>query len=303
MIIFALIPNFSKAVTVEVEEDEEDVAAVPTVVSPENKPKTEQVKNTLRSQASVQTVVPQNSTAPGTESLKPRVRINDKIGFYYFVRAGFVTRSQVQPHFIGKVVGNFDNQTQFSTPHKTYIELASSKTEVKPGDLLVVFRNDEPLKESGNDLSGFWVQNLAIVKVLEVEKKRCQLEVLQSFYPFEVGDKVRFYDDEIQRWKQAQIKKNLPDHPVKCFVVGGGLNQTKFNQAEWIILSGGSGKGIVEGQKFQLREYKETGLFQPVLQTPQGVAQVFYAGEGFSIAQILFNHIPIEKGFEAVYQP
>jgi hypothetical protein len=303
MVVFGLVPVFSKAVTVEVEEDEEDVAATPTDVPPINKPKTDQAKASARDQAPTQAVVSENTSAADMTSLKARVRISDKIGFYYFVKAGFVTRNEAQPHFIGKVAGNFNEQKVFSTPQKTYIELASAKTEVKPGDLLVIFRNEELLNEPRSNLSGFWVQNLAIVKVLGVDKKQCQVEVVQSFYPFMGGDKIRFYDDEIQRWKQAQVKKNLPDHPIKCFVSGGGLDQTRFNQTDWIFLSAGNGKGVVEGQKFQLNEYKETGMFQPVIQTPQGIAQVFYAGEGFSLAQIIFNHVPIEKGFEAVYQP
>src|SRR5579863_8923060 len=245
MLMMSLFPIHSKAVTVEVEEDEEDVAATPAAVPVASKAKMESVAT--KPQAAVPP--PSSSAAqeppPQAGTLKARVRINDKIGFYYFVRAGFVSRNEAQPHFIGKVAGSFDTQIAFSTPKKTYIELASSQTEVKAGDMMVVFRNVQTLDEPHSGLSGYWVQNLAIVKVLEVDKKRCLVEVVESFSPFVEGDKARFYDDEIQRWKQAQIKKNLPDHPIKCFVTGGGFNQFKYNQTDWIILSAGSGKGVV----------------------------------------------------------
>jgi hypothetical protein len=119
--------------------------------------------------------------------------------------------------------------------------------------------------------------------------------------PFEKGDWVRLYEDEVQRWKQAQTKKSLPENAIQCFVAGGEADREHFNKSDWIFLAAGSQRGIVEGQEFKLRKRLE--LVDQTVENFAGTAQVFYVGPTYSLAQILFNHIPIEKGFEAVYQP
>ncbi len=306
LIVSFLRPVLAVSATIEVEEDEADMDAPPTPTVPA--PRSE---NTRREDSKAREEPPKSEITlkqdkpvedkPGSKMA--RVRINDKIGFYYFVSSGFLVPEESKVSSVGHVVGSFDNQVSYSTGKKTYIEVSSTKYGVKPGDLLIVYNTIYNVRESQSGFSGLYVRNLGIVKVLSVEKRRCQVEVKKTFYPFEAGDQVRFYDDELKRWKQAQVKKTLPDHPVKCYVAGGYPNMDNFNQPEFIFITAGSKKGVVEGQKFQLREVKPAGLWDPPILVERGIAQVFYTGPEYSLAQIITNNFPIQKGFEAIYQP
>ncbi len=315
----------SRAATIEVEEDEEAVLTpTPMSLAPKaNVPVVTPAKDKTTNSLPALTAPAKNkdkmpppppavpspgppTTAPlvsavSGENAMPRVRISDQIGFYYLVKAGFFTQEKDQVPKIGKVLGSFDDQEGYSTPHKTYIELVDKASAIKPEDLLVVSRIEQAVTEPRTGFNGFWVQNLGIVKVVEVEKTKCLVEVIKSFLPFEEGDWVRLYDDEVQRWKQAQTKKNLPNNAVQCFVAGGESDRQIFNKSDWIFLAAGSKRGIVEGQEFKLRKRME--LVDGAVEKFAGTAQVFYVGSDYSMAEILFNHIPIEKGFEAVYQP
>jgi hypothetical protein len=232
-----------------------------------------------------------------------RVRISDKVGFYYFVSAGFLVSDPARIPSTGTVVGSGDYNQNFTTPKRTYLELSSDRSKIRPDDLLVIFRTVLPIQESHSGKLEYQVENLAIVKVIEIQKKRIFVEVKESFRPFREGDRVEIYDNEIRRWKQAQLKKVLPSHPIKCYVVGGEAGRHNYEQADFIYLSAGSKEGVVEGQNFDLREITDTGAMEESLHTLRGVARIIFSGPNSSTAQIINNHEPIQNDFEAVYQP
>jgi hypothetical protein len=331
-----------RATTVEVENEDDDISAAPTPVQnkviPQAVPqKDEALDPNLEMEGEAKDVlsssspVPKNSPTPEKKKLpletptptavsvvdqpkmavsekpveasRPRVRISDKVGFYYFVSAGFLASDPSQIPSIGTVVESPGGDQNFTVPKRTYVELASNRNKIKPDDLLVVFRAVTPIHESHTGDAGYQVENLAIVKVIEVQKRRIFVETKESFRPFLQGDRVELYDNEVKRWKQAQVKKTLPAHPVKCFVVGGEVNHQNYEQADFIYLSAGTKMGVVEGQSFDLREITETGAMEESLHTLRGVAQVIFANPNSSTAEILNNHEPIQKSFEAVYQP
>ena len=282
VLVFSMMgPLRSGAVTVE-EEDADSASPVPTVSQPAGGPS-----------AGALAASPENKSA--------RVRISEKIGFYYFLRSGFLVSDDSKVSPVGNVLGSSNNGELYQTGDKNFVDLSQGQNELKPGDLLVVYRLGRRLDESHSGFSGIWVRNLAVVKVLEVEKKRCYVEAKKSFFPFKAGDKVRLYDDEIKRWKQAQVKKALPDHPVSGFVTLAEPNDLFAVQTDFIVLTVGSKKGVVEGQRFLLKKTLYTG--GPPAHGTQGLAQVFYVGSNYSMAQVIYSDEPIRKGFEAVYQP
>jgi hypothetical protein len=114
---------------------------------------------------------------------------------------------------------------------------------------------------------------------------------------------VKLYDAEIQRWKDAHAKKTLPTHPIQCVVAGGGPEREQLTETDYVILSAGSKKGVVEGLVFELRSTQETGFMEQSIKTLRGKAQVFYVGEDYAMARIINSNAPIHKGFEAVYKP
>lgn len=311
-----------RAVTVEVEDDSDDASspvvaapsprAMPTLVPaakavptaapvPKAAPTTAPIPKAVPTVASPAKAEPMAASDSGLERKSPGVRISEKIGFYYFLKAGFMVPNESKASAVGRVVGSPDNHQEYQTGDKTYVELTAKNIELKPGDLLVVFRDKHKAEEPHSGFSEYWVLNLAVVKVLEVEKKRCLVQAEQSFGPYEAGDQVRLYDDEIKRWKQAQIKKSLPDHPIKCFVAKAEPNEIFSIQSDFVVLTAGSKKGVVEGQRFQLRDTVYAG--GKANHITRGAVQVFYAGADYSMAQILNSEVPIQNGFEALYQP
>ena len=76
-----------------------------------------------------------------------------------------------------------------------------------------------------------------------------------------------------------------------------------FNQSDFIILTAGTRKGVVEGQTFELRQNRGRGLFKDPEHVLKGKARVFYAGANYSMAQIIESRESIQKGFEADYRP
>ena len=111
------------------------------------------------------------------------------------------------------------------------------------------------------------------------------------------------YDSEIQRWKDAHAKQALPTKPIQCKVAGGEPNRTQMEETDFIILTAGAKKGVVEGQVFELRNSREMGFMEKPLQILAGKAQVFYVGPDYAMARILKSSVGIQKGFDAVYQP
>jgi hypothetical protein len=230
-----------------------------------------------------------------------RVRISDNIGFYYFVSAGYVTQDASKIPVMGEIIGDFTDQSSFSTAQKVYVRL--SNAVVKPGDFLVVYRVNGNIHQAPADDLGRGVENLGIVEVKEVQKDRCLTVVKESFAPFAAGDLVKSYGDEIARWKQAQRRKVLPSKPIRCFVASGPIGRTNYDQNDWVVLTAGQKEGVVEGQVLKLREYDSTGFLSEPVHQPVGDVQVFYVGQGYSMAQILRCSEPITNGFEAWYQP
>jgi hypothetical protein len=331
-----------RATTVEVENDDDDILAAPTPMNGSSNPQAVPPRNKtadtdLDLEDQSEKAAPASISAPPptptlaakkvpmetpTPTIVPnrsqenneaqanslpfsgkRVRISDKVGFYYFVSAGFLSSDPARIPSIGTVIGSGDYNQNFSTPKRTYLQLESDHTKVKPDDLLVIFRTVTPIQEPHSGDLGFQVENLAIVKIIEIQKERVLVEVKESFRPFQEGDRVEVYENEIRRWKQAQLKKALPSRSIKCFVVGGEANRQNYEQADFIYLSAGSKKGVVEGQNFDLREITDTGAMEESLHTLRGVAQVIFSGPDSSTAQIISNHESIQKSFEAVYQP
>lgn len=291
-----------KATTIEVESDDEEIEASPTPAA--QAPARVPAKPATASKASPAPASPKTGPAVQSPDTTRRVRVSDKVGFYYFVKAGYAA-DPGKLTAAGQVVGNMDYNTSYSTPKRTFIEMASDSGKVLAGDLLVVYRVQKPLEEAHSGSLGFRVENLAIVRVVEVQKRKCLVETVKTFDPFQEGDKVESYDVEIQRWKQAQIKKPLPAQPLSCFVVDGESEggQKRFNQLDFIYLSAGTNQGVVEGQAFRLLKQTNAGVMEEPLRTPVGEAQVIFAGPECSTAQILTNSEPVEKGFLAEYKP
>jgi len=304
-----------KAATIEVEKEDEEIDAAPTVTAVPSNPAPQAPaaptaptpapgKPSVGTQPTPVSVVHPVVAAPAAPPTR-RVRVSDNVGFYYFVKAGYVTADPDKLPSIGDVVGSADNNMSYSMAKRTFIELASNKVKPAVGDLLVIYRTDQPVEESHAGSLGTEVANLAIVRVIETQDLRDLVEVVKSFSSFVAGDKVEDYDNEIQRWKQAQIKKPLPAQPLTCYVAGGVQEsiQKSFNQLDYIYLTAGTKQGVVEGQNFRLFKVTETGVMEEALRTPVGEAQVIYAGPDASTARILKNSEPVAKGFTAEYKP
>ncbi|HEY5040175.1 MAG TPA: hypothetical protein VIJ93_13995 [bacterium] len=279
-----------KAATIEVENDDEDVLTSPTPAPPVSNSKIE------KKQASSE------GSSPSAEKPLVKTRIDDSIGFYYFVKSGYVVPDESKIPSIGHVLSGIDNQISYSTPHKTFIEL-SPKMSVKVDDILVVYHATDPVREAHSGEVGIWVRNLAIVRVVEIQKQRCLVEVKASFGTFQEKDKVKLYDDEIQRWNQAHVKKEITNRSIKCYVAGGEPGQDYFNQTDFILLTAGKKNGVVEGQIFRIDEQKGGNFIEDSIRVPKGKAKVFFVGPNYSVAQILSNHESIKNGFVAFYQP
>lgn len=303
-----------KAATIEVEKEDEEIDAAPTATAvpsnsapskPASATQAASAPATAKSAPVTQTApVPAANPNPAAPLATRRVRVSDNVGFYYFVKAGFVADPDKLPA-IGHVVGSADTNISYSMAKRTFIEMDSDKNKPAVGDLLVIYRTDQPVEESHAGSLGYEVENLAIVRVVETQDHRDLVEVVKSFSPFVAGDKVEDYDNEIQRWKEAQIKKPLPAQPTTCYVAGGKEEslQKAFNQLDYIYLTAGTKQGVVEGQTFRLYKVTETGVMEEALRMPAGEVQVIFAGPDASTARILNNSEPIAKGFTAEYKP
>jgi hypothetical protein len=313
-----LAPFSLHATTIEVESDDELIQGSPTPSAPAPMPPKQVPPAPSKPSGNAPAVptppmppavVPASQQAPANPPAQAsvttkRVRISDNVGFYYFVKASYVADPDNVPN-LGYVIGSSDIDMAYSMPKHSFIEAASDKVKFSAGDLLVVYRTAQPVSDDRLGSLGYQVQNLAIVRVIETQTNRYLVETVKSFDSFQDGDKVESYDTEIQRWKQAQIKKPLPAQPVTCFVLGGWgqAGQLEYNQEDYIYLSAGTKEGVVEGQSFRIWKVTETGLMEEALRTPVGEAQVIYAGPDVSTAKILKNSQSIERNFEADYKP
>jgi hypothetical protein len=293
-----------QAVTIEDEEGEdEELFEAPTPVPAKARPVSAQA-----APAAVHNKVAASETSEEAQEIKAdssptqKVRINRNVSFYYFLRAGYIVSNSSEVPSLGGVFG-VSGELGYSAPKKMFIRLASPDTEVKEGDLWVVYRMTDQVSVPKSGFRGFWVRNLAVVKVLEVQKNRCQVQVVKSFGVISNGDKVKPYDVEIQRWKDAHLKKPLPAQPIQCVVAGGEPNHEQLTETDFIILTAGSKKGVVEGQIFELRSNLKTDPLEKPVKILNGKAQVFYVGPNYAMARILKSSVGIQKDFEAHYQP
>ena len=245
----------------------------------------------------------EDAVKPRMKSGEARVRVGDEVGFYAFVSAGFAVGDPGVIHPIGRVVSGPDVSTEFAYPNQTYIEITDEREVVGPGDWLVVCRAKASLSADPVGMKGYQVENLAVIRVLEVQKKRCLVQVKDSFRIFHPGDWAVPYDRELRRWKKARTMKPLPDHPIRCYVLGSGAGKSDYEQTDTIFLSAGEKQGIVEGQTFQLRDYQGGNLLEEGSHVPVGTARVIYSGPEVSTARILRNNRPVHEGFEAEYRP
>ena len=305
-----------RAATIEVENDDEEIEAAPTATAvssklapskPASEAKTSPAPAAVKPAPAAQATpvsAPNGQANASIPVSTRRVRISDNVGFYYFLKAGYVTDPDKIPA-IGQVVGSADYNQSYSVPKKTFVETDPDKAKLAPGDLLVVYRAVQPVEEAHSGSLGFQVENEAIIRVMETQENRYLVETVKSFWPFREGDKIVPYETEIQRWKAAQIKKPLPAQTLACFVAGGSEYgvQKAYNQQDCIYLSAGTKQGVVEGQNFRLWKITDTGVMSEDLRLPVGEAQVLFAGPDCSTARILRNSEPIEKGFKAEYKP
>jgi hypothetical protein len=183
------------------------------------------------------------------------------------------------------------------------MEVDSDQYPVKKGDLFIVYRCEKEVQEPHGGFLGFQVENLALVEVVEVQKTRHLVVVKKSFKPFLPGDHVIPYESEVRRWKQAQVKKQLPSHPVLAYVAGLDSPKTEYGSPDAILITAGSKKGVVEGQKFNLFSVREGEFDKEDLGIPVGTARVLYAGPDCAVANILSSSAPIQTGFKAEYRP
>lgn len=292
--------------TIEIE-DEDVVAVTPTPVvkavpkaptrSDELVEPTKAGKPQPSSQTSKEASAPVRAAATG-----PRVRMDDKIGFHYFVKSGYVVQEGSDVASVGRVE-EYDFDPTYTFPKKCRLSLSEAGASTKIGDRLLVYRVRQRFNESRSGFTGYWVQNVAVLKVLETGEQGTLAQVLESFDPILVGDQLKTYDQELDRWNGARVKKPLPAESVHCFVAGGDFIHDQFSQSEFIVLTAGADQGVVEGQDFQLRDKKKTNDEEEALGKPVGLARVFFAGPGYSMARIVWNYEPVYKSFEARYEP
>lgn len=298
---YGFYPSKGTAKTIEVEEEDEEIPAQPLPT----RPVSPSPRSSLPGKPSFQAAPAKGTAAfPGVSTPeRKRVRIGDQVGFYYFVKAGYAVSNDSEVPCLGKVIEPGDEDLNYSTPVRLYLELKPGQAGVRPGDFFVVYRTAPRLRESHSGFEADQVQNLAIVQVLRVSGNRCLVEAKQTFAPFRPGDKVQAYESEIKRWKKAHVKKPLPDHAVRCYVAAGEVGRQAMQRTDFVLLTAGTQQGVVEGQTFELDEVKEGGFLQDPIRDPKGSARVIFAGPDCSTAQIISNHESIQKGFEAVYQP
>ncbi len=295
--------------TTEGEDENDHLSPPPTPISADRYRKMNQADQE-KSVKTLKTAKKEKSEVSSATSPAAQVRAGDNISVYYFTKAGFVITQPSQLPSLGKVVGDLSETNasgpgvlSYSQAKKPYIEY-SSKAELNIDDLLVVYSiSPENINEPESNFSGFLVENRAIVKVISVQKKYCQVEIVKSFVAFHAGDRVRPYSDELQRWTKAQTKKPLPSNEIHCYVCGGEVQKTAYSQSDFIILTAGTNKGVVEGQVFHLKQLVKNVELREDLHAFRGSARVFFAGSNYSMAQILSSNESIQKGFEAVYNP
>lgn len=229
-----------------------------------------------------------------------------RVTFDYFLKSGYAADSISDIPSVGRVKGDEGaEETEFAFPQKVFVELTGERSTVKPGEKLIVFDDLGGMSEGHSGFSKHFIKNLAIVKVLEVQKDRCQVQIVKSYDVFKAGARLKSYDREMEFWKKAKTVKQLPERSIECYVAQGDPGRAYWNQADPIILTAGRKQGVVEGAIFELREKRVLGALEDdaSVESLCGMAKVFFAGPDYSVAIIVSNSHPVVRGFVAVYKP
>jgi hypothetical protein len=306
----ALGPGLTAKI-IEIEEEDESVQAATPTPRPKKAPAATPVTAGSKPQGATPAPTPAGTSPKKAEASKPakaaegapgkRVKMGERVGFHYFVKSGFFVKDPSQASFVGKV-RNIQDEITFSTPKRCKLQLTEGVASPGIGERLVVFRVQASVQERNSGYNGFWLKNLAVLKVTEVKEEGLLAETVKTYFPFKEGDLVKPYHEEVDRWNQASEKKSLPQEAIHCHVAGGDPDVKHYVQPEFILLTAGSEEGVVEGMVFQIRESPKS-LEASVGSAPVGAARVFFAGEGHSLAQVLHSSATLQKGFEAVYEP
>lgn len=229
------------------------------------------------------------------------VNEND-VNFSYFLTSGYAANDIVGIPSVGKVSGTPELDGSLSTAKTLYVVVPNNKIKLSPGEKLIVFGDGGLLFEKNSGFNKRFIKNLAILKVREGEGKRYLADVLTSYDDIPLGSPVKLFSGEKAIWEKAQIAKEFPTNPIKCYVAGGERGRDNWNQTDYVILTAGTRQGVVEGLIFQLwdvpwnKNVKLDGV-------SRGFAKVFYAGASYSLARIQEGSGSIFNGFEAVYTP
>jgi hypothetical protein len=229
------------------------------------------------------------------------VNKND-VNFSYFLTSGYAANDISGIPSVGKVSGTPELDGSLSTAKTLFVVVPNAKIKLNPGEKLIVFGDRGLLTEKNSGFNKRFIKNLAILRVREGEGKRYLADVLTSYDDIPLGSPVKLFSGEKAIWEKAQVAKEFPTNPIKCYVAGGERGRDNWNQTDYVILTAGTKQGVVEGVIFQLWEvpWNKNVKLDGVA---RGFAKVFYAGANYSLARIQEGSVSIFNGFEAVYTP
>jgi hypothetical protein len=247
------------------------------------------------------------SEAPITDDKKAGLDKTKRLGlsptwFDYLVQAGYLVKKPSEVPQIGLIVESSHQDSTLTTGMHLVIR-QKNKTLVKTGDRLIVYRVlDRYTDPVTGDFLGSYVVNLGSLKVTRVDGSLVQADVLKTFAPFFKGDKVKLFDDELERWKKSRRRQSPPSDPVECSVVGMPPGSERALMNDTLILGVGEDQGVVAGMDFEVKKPVEAAVSKRSW-VRIGKARVFYVGGKYSLAKVLWNQDLILRGHRAVYQP
>lgn len=241
----------------------------------------------------------------GTGSADPKsVSVSRRTGFDFMLRAGSVARKKSLVQRLGRVIGSPQaGEVSYSVPKSVYVKLRKGAS-AEPGDRWVFLRFGAPLRDPiSSKYLGVQVLHLAVGTVKEVQGDRCLVRLTQSFNPVQVGDEVKSYEDELDRWRAARQPSKLPNREILCHVSGGDPDQTLYQMNDYVVLSAGSDEGVVPGQTFQLRQRDQEPAWKGAAEDTIGKVRVVSVDTRSSIGKIVMCARPITRGIRAHYRP
>jgi len=222
--------------------------------------------------------------------------------FNYFLTSGYAANDIANIPSVGKVTGTPELDGSLSTAKSIFIALSNDKMQLDPGEKLIVFGDMGAISVKRVDFNKRFIKNLAILRVREGMGRRYLTDVVTSYGYIPAGSPVKLYSGEKTLWDKAQVAKEPPTHPIKCYVAGGERGRDAWNQTDYIILTAGTKQGVVEGVTFQLWETTWNRNVK-LNEVSRGFAKVFYAGSNYCLARIQDGSGSIANGFEAYYKP